>query len=139
MSNPIQVIIKNQEAKKHQITKHQEAKDLFKGRVRFRSSPRDVVERNRVTALLKTKGFSAKLCMELAFEISKSEKRFLEWEKKVCKWRADMTLEDVVLTTNFSKILVSLRELYATDIAEEILYDDAVRIAIDDVLFRPSK
>jgi hypothetical protein len=119
--------------------KEEEAKTLFVERIRYSLEKKNTKERRDFVDALKVSGVDAMSFMRLAQEVStkKGKDSLSTWERKVAKQEKLTTLRDVHPRSAFSKIIIVLRHLYAEDIADDISFETAVTIAIEEVLLHP--
>lgn len=73
----------------------------------------------------------------LAEESFKDKNILIKWERKVAQENKVINLAFVKNRSAFSKILIIVRELYGEGIAEDISFDGAAKIVIDEVLLKP--
>jgi hypothetical protein len=143
MVNPIAAIRRNYQRKENKKLRDQEVLAILKQEIDKIFTPHDHTERDRFIGLLKEKGLGADAFRTLVIEVGKGYNGFTKWEKKVLrshlKGQDVNTLGDVLPVTPLSKVLVTLRELYVSDIAMDIPYDETVRMVVDHLLYRPLK
>jgi len=135
--NPAKILRDHAETKKIQ----EEAIEAFRNNIATQYHSKNLrtkkAERSRFTHELMAKKLEAKVFMNLAHEAGKSIRVFTEWEEKNIDNRGAKTLAQIQPSSSFSIILCIVRDLYAYDIAEHIPRSGAIRIVIDEILFRP--
>lgn len=143
MKNPIKVIRAAQEKR----LSSKEASVIFKERLEtiFVRDDNESVANFRlrktknisiITSSFKAKGVTVEVLYKLQHEIVASVSVFI---KRVLRSYQVEFVSEVVDKDAFSRIVIILRDMYAEDIAHQIICEDFFRIVIDDFLLRSSK
>ena len=122
--------------KKRKITRKKAEKSL-RERLRDIYGKRNREERALFTEKLKAAGISALEMMCLTEEALKNPNDFIKWEIKSSASYKPQKFSDVKNRTLFSKVLLVVKDLYATDIADDVTFIEAVKIVMHAVLIKP--
>jgi hypothetical protein len=118
----------------HYISLEEKGRNTIEGIERVRARKQHVKqERKRFTDALHREGIEARDYLALAKEAGNNIRSFMRSVMRV----APTSLVHLEKKSPFLRIMVILRDLYAEDIAHNLLYKDAVECIINEVLLRP--
>jgi len=134
--HPGEIIQKIQDNRKEK----REVLQIFSDRIDYALSKKDPQEPRKITASLKNHGVTATALKGLTETASVNVSAFLRHEIRIIKGNPTLdkgtkTFADVCGDSSFMKIAVTLRELYADDIASALSYEDAFEVIIEKFLF----
>jgi len=117
-----------------------EVLQIFSDRIDYALSKKDPQELQKITVSLKNHGVTAIALKGLTETASINVNAFLRREIRIIKGSPTFdnrtrTFADVYENSPFMKIAVTLRELYADDIASTLSYEDAFKVIIEKFLF----
>lgn len=117
-----------------------EVLQIFSDRIDYAFSKKDPQELQKITASLKNHGVTAMILKGLTETASVNVSAFLRHEIRIIKGNPSLdkktkTFADVRGNSSFMKIAVTLRDLYADDIASALSYEDAFNIIIEKFFF----
>lgn len=134
--HPGEIIQKIQDNRKEK----REVLQIFSDRIDYALSKKDPQALQKITASLKNHGITAMILKGLTETASVNVSTFLRREVRIIKGNPALdkrteTFADVCGNSSFMKIAVTLRELYADDIASALSYEDAFKVIIEKFFF----
>ena len=133
LPNPAK-ILRDAKAKK---VGRQEAAEVLRERLQAAFAKNNKLSQNEFVAALKAQHIEATDMRRLAEESSQDMGVLIKWERKVGQENKATTLAEVKNRSTFSKVLIIIREIHASDIAEGVSFDDAAKLVITEVLLHP--